>query len=289
MIMHNTIMNVSLQALVDDLRTTVSSVQSATSLNAMMMMATFVLFGGTFADVLGMKRTFMTGVVVYIVGSLPASVNNNLPVFILGWCVIHGFSAALMQPNVQTIIRAVLSGEARSRAYGTMAGVNALGAIADPLIGGFLTTYSSWCWAFRLEVLTLLVIVVLHRVIPKDQPDPIPQRIDIVDTVLQAGAMISLVLGILLISDYGVLIARQPVAHSHRTQGLEKGTMQSKSTHGHNTCLKSEDDEPRFTITDAGLRALREAEAFGTSWLLHPQSSARQLLAGRFSASHSRV
>jgi hypothetical protein len=60
-------------------------------------------------------------------------------------------------------------------------------------------------------VLTLLVIVVLHGVIPKDQPNPQPQRIDLLGTVLQAGAMISFVLGILLISDYGVLIARQPV------------------------------------------------------------------------------
>jgi MFS family permease len=119
-VMDNTIMNVSIQAFVEDLDTTVSGVQSAIALNALMM-AAFVLFGGKLADVIGMKRTFITGVVIYIVGSLLASLSPNLVIFITGWCLIQGFGAALMLPNVQTIIRAVLSGEARSQAYGTMA------------------------------------------------------------------------------------------------------------------------------------------------------------------------
>src|SRR5690242_9990208 len=84
-VMDNTIMNVSIQALVVDLNTTVSGVQSAISLNALMM-AAFVLFGGKLADIVGMKRTFMTGVLIYIVGSLLASVSRNLLVFITGWC-----------------------------------------------------------------------------------------------------------------------------------------------------------------------------------------------------------
>jgi MFS family permease len=209
-VMDNTIMNVSIQALVEDLDTTVSGVQSAIALNALMM-AAFVLFGGKLADVIGMRRTFMTGVYIYIIGSLLASVSPNLWVFIMGWCVIQGFGAALMLPNVQTIIRAVLTGEARSSAYGTMAGANALGAVAGPIIGGFLTTYFSWRWAFRLEVLTLLALVVFQRLIPRDEPRADRPRIDVLGTVLQATAMICIVLGILLISDYGVLISRQPV------------------------------------------------------------------------------
>src|SRR6266576_380790 len=126
-VMDNTIMNVSIQALVADLHTTVSGVQGAIALNALMM-AAFVLFGGKLADIVGMKRTFMAGVFLYIAGSLAASFSNNLAVFILGWCLIQGFGAALMLPNVQTIIRAVLSGGQRAKAYGTMAGVNALGS-----------------------------------------------------------------------------------------------------------------------------------------------------------------
>src|SRR4051812_12179018 len=86
-VMDNTIMNVSIQALVADLGTTVSGVQSAIALNALMM-AAFVLFGGKLADIIGMKKTFMTGIFLYIAGSLLASFSNNLGIFILGWCLI---------------------------------------------------------------------------------------------------------------------------------------------------------------------------------------------------------
>ncbi len=210
-VMDNTIMNVSIQALVADLHTTVSGVQSAIALNALMM-AAFVLFGGKLADIVGMKKTFMAGVFLYIAGSLTASFSGNLTVFILGWCLIQGFGAALMLPNVQTIIRATLTdGALRARAYGAMAGVNALGAAMGPVIGGFLTTYFSWRWAFRLEVLALVVIVIFHAIIPADQPIVTRARVDTLGTILQAGAMIALVLGILLISDYGLLIAKQPL------------------------------------------------------------------------------
>src|SRR3954471_18611458 len=93
-VLDNTIMNVSISALVEDLNTTVSGVQSAIALNALMM-AAFVLFGGKLADIVGMKKTFMAGVFLYIAGSLAASFSGNLAVFILGWCLIQGFGAAL--------------------------------------------------------------------------------------------------------------------------------------------------------------------------------------------------
>jgi MFS family permease len=116
-----------------------------------------------------------------------------------------------MLPNVQTIIRATLSGEARARAYGAMTAVNALGAALGPIIGGFLTTYFSWRWAFRLEVFSLLFIILFNGLIPADKPITARARIDILGTLLQASAMIAIVSGILLISDYGLLISKKPL------------------------------------------------------------------------------
>src|SRR5262249_45604988 len=148
-VLDNTIMNVSISALVEDLNTTVSGVQAAIALNALMM-AAFVLMGGKMADIIGMKKTFLMGAIIYIIGSLIGSFANNLTVFILGWCAIQGFGAAMMLPNVNTIIRANISGPPRAKAYGAMAGINALATAVGPIIGGFLTTYLSWRWAFRL-------------------------------------------------------------------------------------------------------------------------------------------
>lgn len=138
-VIDNTIMNVSINALVRDLNTTVSGVQAAISLNALIM-AAFVLMGGKLADIVGIKRTFLCGSITYVVGTVIASLSTSLPVFMLGWCAVQGLGAALMLPNVQTAIREYLSGEARARSYGIMGGVNALGVAVGPILGGFLTT-----------------------------------------------------------------------------------------------------------------------------------------------------
>jgi MFS family permease len=208
-VLDNTIMNVSISALVHDLSTSVSGVQAAISLNALMM-AAFVLMGGKMADIIGMRRTFLSGALIYVTGSLLASFSNNLAVFILGWCVIQGFGAAMMLPNVNTIIRANITGSARVQAYGTMAGVNAVGTAIGPLVGGFLTTYFSWRWAFRLEVFILVFVLLMSRVIPKDVLRKTKTSLDVIGVIWQAAAMMLLIVGTLLISSYGLLMAKQP-------------------------------------------------------------------------------
>ena len=208
-VLDNTIMNVSISALVADLGTTVSGVQAAIALNALMM-AAFVLMGGKLADIIGMRRTFLMGAVLYIGGSLLASFSNNLAIFILGWCAIQGFGAAMMLPNVNTIIRANVSGKPRAQAYGLMAGINGLATAVGPLIGGFLTTYFSWRWAFRLEVLILSFVLVMSSVIPKDKLAKHVPKLDKGGVVWQSMAMVLMVLGTLLIANYGLFMAKQP-------------------------------------------------------------------------------
>ncbi|MDD1647046.1 MAG: MFS transporter [Methanomicrobiales archaeon] len=209
-VLDNTIMNVSISALVTDLQTTVSGVQAAIALNALMM-AAFVLMGGKMADITGMKKTFLAGALFYITGSLLASVSNNLSVFILGWCVIQGFGAAMMLPNVNTIIRAYITGIERVKAYGLMGGMNAVAMAMGPIIGGFLTTYFSWRWAFRLEVVVLLGVLLMSRAIPRDVTGKVKPVLDKVGVMWQAAAMVFFVLGTLLIADYGLIFAKQPL------------------------------------------------------------------------------
>ncbi|HEX5141549.1 MAG TPA: MFS transporter, partial [Dehalococcoidia bacterium] len=209
-VVDNTIMNVSINALVQDLNTTVSGVQAAISLNALIM-AAFVLMGGKLADIIGIKRTFLLGSVTYVVGTVIASLSTNLGTFMLGWCAIQGVGAALMLPNVQTAIRAYVSGEARTKSYGILGGVNALGVAVGPIFGGFLTTFFSWRWAFAVEILIMGVMLVLSGVIPADVLKKVRPNLDRIGVALQACAMIFLVLGVLLIADFGLFFARQPM------------------------------------------------------------------------------
>ena len=91
-----------------------------------------------------------------------------------------------------------------------MGGINAMAMAVGPIIGGFLTTYFSWRWAFRLEVLVLIVVLLMSRVIPKDVMGSVRPVLDKVGVLWQAGAMVMVVLGTLLISDYGLIFAKQP-------------------------------------------------------------------------------
>lgn len=209
-VLDTTFMNVSITALVADLNTTVDGIQGATALNALLM-AVFVLMGGKMGDVLGMKRSFLVGVLLTIAGSFVASIANDLAVFILGWCLIQGLGAAFMMPNIQSLIRTNVAGEARAKSYGTLGGVNALGAAVGPIIGGFLTAYLSWRWAFRVEILALVAVLLLSGAIPKDKREGARPSLDWIGVILQAVGLILIVMGILVADTHGFLIASQPL------------------------------------------------------------------------------
>ncbi len=210
-VLDNTIMNVSITALVQDLNTTVSGVQTAIALNALMM-AAFVLLGGKMGDIIGQKKTFTTGAILYIAGSGLASLSNTLTTFMLGWCLIQGIGAAFMLPNVQSLLRRHTQGAVRTKAYGMLGGVNALGTAVGPILGGFLTAYFSWRWAFRLEVITLIGVLFLSSNIPADVLQKLKPKVDWLGAALQAVAMLTFVTGILMIGTFGFIFAKNELA-----------------------------------------------------------------------------
>ena len=83
-VIDTTIMNVSISVLVVDLNTTVTGVQSAISIYAMVM-AALMLIGGRLSDVIGTKRTFLIGLIIYSVGTTVASLSTSLPMMIFGF------------------------------------------------------------------------------------------------------------------------------------------------------------------------------------------------------------
>ncbi|MFN2115328.1 MAG: MFS transporter, partial [Anaerolineae bacterium] len=201
-VIDTTIMNVSITALVDDLSTTVSGIQAAIALYALVM-ASFILMGGKLADILGKRHVFLAGLVIFGVGTSIASLASSLAVLVVGWSLIEGIGSALMMPNIQTILRGEYEGENRAYAYGMISAVAAIGAAAGPILGGMLTTYASWRWAFRLEVAIVLIVLALSGRIARDVPaDPRP-GFDIVGALLSIAGWSTIVLGVLLGQPYG--------------------------------------------------------------------------------------
>lgn len=209
-VIDTTIMNVSISALVVDLNTTVGGIQAAISLYALVM-ASFMLIGGKLADIVGKKRIFLLGLVIFGTGTTIASFANNLAVLIFGWSILEGIGSALMMPNTQTILRDEYDGADRARAYGLLGAVSAIAAAVGPIAGGFLTTYFSWRWAFRLEVLIVVAVLVFSRAIKKDVLPERRPKFDFVGAVLSFSGWSLIVLGILLAQNYGFFIAKQPL------------------------------------------------------------------------------
>ncbi len=208
-VIDTTIMNVSISALVVDLKTTVVGIQSAISIYAMVM-ASLMLIGSRLSDIVGPRRIFFVGILIYGVGTTTASLAHSLPVMILGWSVMEGVGAALMIPTIQVLLRKTYDGEQLAFSYGIIAAVAAVGAALGPIVGGFFTTYISWRWAFRTELIVVIIVLFLIRLLNKDESVDERPKFDYVGSVFSILAWSSIVLGILQAQEYGFFLAKKP-------------------------------------------------------------------------------
>ncbi|AKB78871.1 transmembrane efflux protein [Methanosarcina horonobensis HB-1 = JCM 15518] len=210
LVIDTTIMNVSISALIEEFNTNVATVQAAITLYALVM-ASFMITGGKIGDIIGRKKAFRIGLVIYGTGSLLTSISPTMAVLFIGWSILEGFGATLVMPAIQTLVTSNYSGKDRALAYGIIGGIVA-GAIAlGPIIGGWLTTWYTWRLAFAGEVVIVIIVLLLSRYI-LDAPLETEEkpRLDVVGTILSALGMGLIVFGILLAGTYGWWKARQP-------------------------------------------------------------------------------
>ncbi len=208
-VIDTTIMNVSISALVEDLDTTVGGIQAAISLYALVM-ASFMLVGGKLGEIVGAKKTFIIGLVLFGIGTATASFATNLAMLIVGWSIVEGIGSALMLPNTQTLLRSRYEGADRALGYGLLSAVGAVGAALGPIIGGYLTTYHSWRWAFRFEVAIVIIVLAFSGQLVAAKLKADRPRFDYPGALLTGGGMALVVLGVLLIQDYGIWTASKP-------------------------------------------------------------------------------
>lgn len=200
MVIDTTIMNVSISALVADLNTDLPSIQFTIAVYALIM-ASFMLLGSKMQDILGRKKSFLFGVLLYGIGTFTASVSWNIEVLLIGWSIFEGLGAAFMLPATSSFITDSYGGKDRAFAFGLWGGVGAAGAAFGPIVGGFLTTYYSWRWAFRLELVIVLAIIVFSYLLKEHKPRSGLRDLDAVGTIISFAALSLIVIGILLLRD----------------------------------------------------------------------------------------
>ena len=201
LVVDTSIMNVSISAVVADLGTDVSAIQSAIALEALVS-AAFILIGSKIGDLFGRKRAYILGLLAYAVGALAMALSQTvLPIFIF-WAVIGGLGASLLLPAMQSLIHGNFEGAAQKATYALVGAAAAIAAAIGPLIGGFITTFLSYRVAFLLEVGVIAIVLLGSRLV-KDVPYTGPREIDLVGALLSVLGMGGLVLGILVWQEGG--------------------------------------------------------------------------------------
>ncbi len=205
LVVDTSLMNVSISAVVKDLDTTASGVQSAIALEALVS-AAFILIGGKIGDLIGRKRAFIIGLVCYAAGALSMVLSQTLLPIVIFWAIVGGLGASLLLPAMQSLIHGNFEGPAQRRAYALVGAAAAIAAAIGPLIGGFITTYLSWRVAFGGEVVIIAIVLVGSRLI-REVPFTGPRQVDVVGAILSAVGMGGVVLGILVWQEGGESVA----------------------------------------------------------------------------------
>jgi MFS family permease len=201
LVVDTSLMNVSISAVVKDLHTTVSGVQSAIALEALVS-AAFILIGSKIGDLFGRKRAYVVGLLGYAVGALAMTMAQSLLPVVIFWAIVGGLGASLLLPAMQSLVHGNFEGAAQRKAYAMVGASAAIAAAVGPLLGGFITTYLSWRVGFGLEVVIIAVVLINIRLV-RDAPYTGDRHVDPVGAVLSVIGMGGIVLSILVWQEGG--------------------------------------------------------------------------------------
>ena len=194
----STFMNVSISQVVADLNTNVSTIQMTMAFYTLIT-AAFMLLSTKLQDIVGKKRLFLIGAVLYGIGTFIAAISQSDTMLFIGWAVIEGLAGALMTPATVSIISGTYSGERRTFALAIESVMAALSAAVGPLFGGIMTTFLSWRYGFASELLIVIIILAMRNKIPDFEPTESKRDLDITGAIISFIGLILFVLGILML------------------------------------------------------------------------------------------
>src|SRR5438270_1804820 len=201
MTLDSSVMNVSIATVAKDVGTTVTGIQTAITFYTLVM-ASFMITGGKIGQILGRKRAFAIGCIIYGCGSFVTAISPNLGVLLIGWSGLEGLGAALILPAIVALVASNFARGERPRAYGLVASAAAIAVAVGPIVGGLCTTYLSWRYVFAGEVLVVVGILGLTRRMAEGQRDT-GVRLDLVGTALSALGLGLVVFGVLRSGTWG--------------------------------------------------------------------------------------
>ena len=171
------VVNVALPSIQTDLGFSPENLQWVISAYALLF-GGFLLLGGRAADLLGRRRVFLVGIVVFTAASLLSGFAWN-EASLIGARALQGFGAAIISPAALSILTTTFAeGKERNTALGAWGAVGAFGAVAGVLLGGILTDLLGWEWIFFLNAPVGIVAFLLVPVLLDESRDATARSFD---------------------------------------------------------------------------------------------------------------
>ena len=201
-IMDATVVNVALPVIIEDLHLDSSQAEWMNAIYSLMF-AALLLTVGRVGDIQGRRKLFLIGMVVFVIASIIAGFSATGPALIAAR-LLQGVGAAMILPSTLSTVNAVFHGRERAIAFAvwgsTIGGMAAVG----PLVGGWLTTYYTWRWAFWINVpVGILVLVLIVLFVPETRDDSSPRKLDLYGVVLSTIGMAGIVFALIEGQNYG--------------------------------------------------------------------------------------
>jgi EmrB/QacA subfamily drug resistance transporter len=201
-VLDSTILNVAVPTIIREFHTSVSALQWVISGYSLVFASLLISFG-RLGDIFGRRKLFFVGATLFAVGSLIASLSQNVVQLFIGESLLEGIGAAMMLPATLSIISATFRGRERGPAFAVWGAVAGGAGALGPWIGGILTTYASWRWAFRINVIIAPVAIIAAIFYVRESRDERAHGIDIPGVVAVTIGLLGLVFGIIEAGRYG--------------------------------------------------------------------------------------
>jgi EmrB/QacA subfamily drug resistance transporter len=203
----NTIVNVALPSIQRDLGIGISELEWVFNGYALTF-GVLMLTGGKLADMLGRRRIFIVGLIVFTVASLFCGLATSAG-WLIGARVVQGVGSALMNPATLSIVTATFPPRQRGMAIGIWAGVAAMALAIGPLVGGLITQHWGWNWIFFINVpVGVLAIIVTRLVVNESRDMSADQRLDLPGLLSSGIGLFALTYGLIEANTYGWTSAR---------------------------------------------------------------------------------
>jgi EmrB/QacA subfamily drug resistance transporter len=205
LLLDTTVVNVAQRKIQEGLNANLSEIQWI--LDAYILtFAVLLLAFGRLGDILGRKRLFVIGLIIFTTASVLCGASAmiaditplNGPQALIASRVLQGFGGAMMMPQTLSMVMVAFPHEKRGAALGVWSGIIGLGAVVGPILGGFIVTDYAWEWIFLVNLpVGIIATLFAIRILPESTDPQASRTIDWGGVALSGLGLFALVYGLI--------------------------------------------------------------------------------------------